>query len=114
MFRGLRAVVEQHGPFFWSIFGFSLEGGVARSYRRLIEHRTLPAIVVVGDEPLMPRREVRRYPSLVTEADRAYMAADPMISLHVAPGAGHDVPVQAGTFLREILLSHCAATFRKP
>ncbi len=104
MLRGIRPYLEQHGPFFWSIFGFSLSGGVTRTYHHLLDQRTVPVAVVVGEEPLFPRRETRWYPSFVTDEDRRILADHPLVELHVAPGAGHDIALQAGPFLLEVLL----------
>jgi pimeloyl-ACP methyl ester carboxylesterase len=94
--------------------------GVGRTARREITYFDLfdgldvPVEVVVGDRPLMPRRAEPTYPSFVDEAERAWLARRPTVVLHVAPGAGHNVPFQAPLFLKAILAEAVAALGRVP
>jgi hypothetical protein len=99
----------EHRTFLETIFGMQDKGGVSRRYYRLIDTLSVPADVVVAEEPLYPVREVPRLPSLVDDEDRAFMAKYPLVTLHVAPGAGHNVPHHAGLFLHDLAMRSCRA-----
>jgi hypothetical protein len=55
----------------------------------LIDELTAPAEVMVGEEPLLPRRPFVTPPSLVDEETRHRLAAHALVTLNVTPGAGH-------------------------
>jgi len=76
------------------IFGYSEQGVVNRDYTGLLENSS-PGVVLLGGAPLEPRRPFDRMPSLVTQADRARIAATPHLKAIVLPGVGHNVPFRA-------------------
>jgi hypothetical protein len=104
---GLRAAL-------WSFFGVGPQTTAERDYRPLLDGLSRPADVVLGGEPLEPRRRVERFPSLVGEAERARLAAHPRVRLHLAPGTGHNVQGQAGKFLRDVLMEACRRAAAEP
>jgi pimeloyl-ACP methyl ester carboxylesterase len=79
------------------------------TYHHLIDGLAIPTHVVVGSELLFPQRAISRFPSLVSQEDRAFMAANPHVRLSVAPNSGHDIPRQAGAFLFERMQEMCVA-----
>jgi pimeloyl-ACP methyl ester carboxylesterase len=90
--------------FIETVFGVSGETQANRTYFDLFDGAP-PADVIVGETPLYPERPLPRFPSFVDEPERAWLAAHPGVSLHVAPGAGHNVHVFAAARLREVLLA---------
>ncbi|MCR5877647.1 alpha/beta hydrolase [Phenylobacterium sp. J367] len=95
--RGLHDFVE-------GVFGVTAEGRRDIDYRPLLDGLAVPVDVVIGDRPLMPERKQETYPSFVDQAERDWLAGLPNVELHVAPAAGHNIPVQAPFFLKAILL----------
>lgn len=91
-------------PFIETVFGVTGQGAEERVYFELFEGAP-PADVAVGEAPLYPERRPERFPSLVDEPERAWLAARAGVSLHVAPGAGHNIHVFAPAFLRDLILS---------
>lgn len=79
-----------------------------RSYRGLLDRLKAPAMIVCGDAPLSPQREVQTAPSLMDEADHALLAAYPDVRLLVLEGCGHDVMGRAPDICREIILNELA------
>lgn len=78
--------------FVWEIFGIGLHGrDERRDYRALLDRQAVPALALVGGEPLLPRRPVPAFPSLVDDESRARLAAHPLIELQVVPGVGHNI-----------------------
>jgi len=91
-----RAVIE-------AVFGVTATGAEPRHYFDLFDGAP-PADIVLGEIPLLPERPLERFPSFVDEPERAWLAARPGVTLHVAPGAGHNIHVFAPNVLREVLL----------
>lgn len=79
-----------------------------RSYGGLLDRLKAPAMIVCGDAPLSPPREIGLAPSLMDEADHALLAAYPDVRLRVLDGCGHDVLGQAPDICREIILDELA------
>jgi len=94
---GARPVVE-------AVFGVTGAGAEERTYFGLFEGAA-PVDVVLGETALFPERPLERFPSFVDTAEREWLAAQPGVETHVAPGAGHNIHVSAAGFLREVLLS---------
>ncbi len=90
-------------PLIENIFGVTEAGLLGRTYFDLFEDLPTPVEVVVGDQPLEPRRAVERYPSFVDQPERAWLARQSGVTLHVAPGAGHNIHVFAQHFLRDVV-----------
>lgn len=72
-----------------SIYGFP---SLNRDYRHILAAQRAPIWAVVGSEPLLPRRPMADFPSLVSDADRMTLAAAPNVTSVTAAG-GHNVPL---------------------
>jgi len=92
-------------PFIEQVFGVMGEGREERAYFGLFAPGAPPAEVVVGETPLYPVRHTERFPSFVDGPERAWLAAQPGVEVHVAPDAGHNIHVHAQGFLRDTLMS---------
>lgn len=90
------------------VFGVTADGFEDRRYFHLFEGLDAPVDVVAGDRPLMPERPCETYPSFVDEPERAFLRGLPNVVLHVAPGAGHNVPFQSPMALKAVLLDALA------
>lgn len=86
------------------VFGVTTEGFRDRRYFDLFDGLDVPVDVVAGDRPLMPERPCDTYPSFVDEPERDFLRGLPNVLLHVAPGAGHNVPFQSPMALKAVLL----------
>lgn len=88
----------------------------ARDHRSAFRAPQAPVDVLVGEDPLMPERDTPRTPSLVDEEDRAWLRAQPQVSLRVVAGAGHDLVREAGGAVLEAARAALdwAAAFRRP
>lgn len=102
-----RAALPAHRWFIEPIFGVYDDRVEERGYAALLDGLTVPVDAVVGEDPLFPERTVDRTPSLVDAPERARLAAHPLVTLSVAPGAGHNVPRQSALYLRDVLLAAC-------
>jgi pimeloyl-ACP methyl ester carboxylesterase len=91
-------------PFIEAVFGVTEAGQAMRSYFHLLQGAPA-ADVLVGGIPLYPERLLDRFPSFVDAPERAWLAAQPGVTLHVAPEAGHNIHVFAPGLLRDVLLS---------
>jgi hypothetical protein len=76
---------EGMARFLWEYFGISADQAENRDYRHLLDNIDVPTDVMVGRLPLLPQREVEVWPSFTTEEDRANLAANPLVTLHVGP-----------------------------
>ncbi|HZZ67576.1 MAG TPA: alpha/beta hydrolase [Phenylobacterium sp.] len=90
--------------FIEAVFGLTGDAQADRTYFELFDGAP-PADVIVGETPLYPERPLPRFPSFVDESERAWLAAQPGVSLQVAAGAGHNIHVFAGERLRQVLLA---------
>ncbi|HEX3888001.1 MAG TPA: alpha/beta hydrolase [Phenylobacterium sp.] len=90
--------------FIEAVFGVAGEAQAERTYFDLFAGAP-PIDVIVGETPLYPERPLPRFPSFVDESERAWLAARPGVSLHVAQGAGHNIHVFAPGLLRQVLLA---------
>jgi hypothetical protein len=91
-------------PVVEAVFGVTGDSSLDRRYFGLFDGARPPVDIVVGDIPLLPERALARFPSFVDMPERAWIAAQPGVSLHVAPGAGHAVQVFAAEFTRDVIL----------
>ena len=107
MVPALKLAEEPDRVFIENVLGYYPDRIEDRRYLHLLHGLAAPVTAIFGEEPLMPRRPVQRYPSLVDVPERAAMAAHPLIETFVAPGAGHNVPRQASGFVFERLLALC-------
>ncbi len=105
-------------PLLKALYGASPDGADAPSNLTLVEALAVPVDVVVGDEPLMPQRPVKRAPSLVGEPERAALRARPGLRIHVAPRSGtallDQAPDMVGQALREAVAALAAQTSFDP
>jgi pimeloyl-ACP methyl ester carboxylesterase len=103
----------------WEVFGIR-DGEVVEpwDHSALLTGLAVPAEVLIGDVPAEPRRPMEKAPSFVDLAARALLDAHPLVRTVVAPGAGHNLPVQAPMVLYDALvrmvadLEQSAATAR--
>jgi hypothetical protein len=76
--------------FYWEFFGISPTELENRDYRALMQNISVPTDVITGQLPLLPRRALDRWPSFTSAADRAALAANPLVTLQEGPaGTGH-------------------------
>jgi pimeloyl-ACP methyl ester carboxylesterase len=102
--------VELDGDFLFEVFG--LRDGVLveeRDYGGVLDRLSAPALVVTGDVPLNPPRDVAFTPSLTDEEDHALLAAHPNVRVRVLAGAGHDLLGDAQLACRELILTELGA-----
>lgn len=90
--------------FIEAVFGVTGEAQADLTYFHLFDGAP-PSDVILGETPLYPERPLPRFPSFVDEPERAWLATQPGVTLHVAPGAGHNIHVFAGERLRQVLLA---------
>lgn len=80
--------------YLWDLFGIGPDRVENRDYRHLLQRIRTPTDVLVGQLPLLPRRDMRGWPSLTPVEDRAALAALPAVTLQEGvPGTGHGVNV---------------------
>ncbi len=90
--------------FVGGVFGLTGAGVEPRDYRGMLDRLRFPVRVVVGDEPLLPPRNLERLPSLVDAPERELIARHAGMRLHVAPTCGHNILEQAPAFIVARLL----------
>lgn len=112
----LREALRQAGPngwekLAWPLFGIDDERHEGRDYMPALAALSVPATVLAGGIPLMPRRPVPDQPSLVDECARAALRAHLMVRFVEIPNAGHSI-VGRGIHAIDRLLwdAHVAAT----
>ncbi|MBS0362389.1 MAG: glycosyltransferase [Proteobacteria bacterium] len=93
--------------FVTAAFGVRADGVEPRDHTAVLSGLSCPVDVVLGAEPLMPQREVARFPSLVGEAERRRLSELPGVRLHRVPATGHNVVGQALPKLQEIVREAC-------
>lgn len=89
--EALKVLAPPDSPFLgWaqSIFGAGFEA----NHQGLTEGLQVPTLVLVGEEPLEPRRAFSRLPSLTSEAERELWRSKVGAEVIVCPGAGHNLP----------------------
>jgi hypothetical protein len=99
-------IPDQHPmvqPYLWTYFGIGPDRLENRDYRHLLDAITVPTDVFVGARPLLPPRELDFWPSFTSDEERALLAANPLVTVHVGPEeTGHSVSsTRAG---RKVLL----------
>lgn len=97
-------------PFLESVFGVMGEGrSEERTWFHLFEGAA-PVEAILGGLPLMPPREVARFPSFVDEPERMWLARRPGVRSHVFAGVGHNIHVFAPYALMHVIgLAQAAA-----
>lgn len=102
--HALRTQAPEWGAaFLWNVLGIGPDRIEDRDYRHLLAQLTIPATVLLGSEPLEPKRPFQRMPSLVDEDTRAALAAHPTVEIWHAEGVGHNIPRDAGDLLQRAL-----------
>ncbi len=96
-------------PLLKALYGASPDGSDAPSNLGLIDALSVPVDVVVGDEPLMPQRPVKRAPSLVGEPERQALRARAGVRIRVAPRSGTALLDQAPDLVSQALREAVAA-----
>jgi pimeloyl-ACP methyl ester carboxylesterase len=79
----------------WNIFGVSESSTVDRDYRYLVAANSVPAIVLVGGDPLEPERETNRFPGFLTAEARKLLTDSDRVQTIIIEGAGHNIPRDA-------------------
>ena len=96
-----------------AVFGVTDGRREERSYFNLFEGAP-PSDVIVGETPLFPERATARFPSFVDAPERAWLSARPGVTLHLAPGAGHNIHAVAPDLLRQVLLETLDKALAEP
>jgi pimeloyl-ACP methyl ester carboxylesterase len=96
-----------------AVFGVRRERREERTYFGLFDGAP-PVDVIVGETPLYPRRTLAQFPSFLDAPERAWLSDRPGVSLHVAPGAGHNIHVLAPETLRAVLLEALDKALAEP
>lgn len=90
--------------YLWTLFGIGRDRVENRDYRPLLGRLATPTDVVVGGAPLLPRRTMDGWPSLVSAADRELFKAHPLVTLYEGgPETGHLVGPAGETLIRRLL-----------
>jgi pimeloyl-ACP methyl ester carboxylesterase len=76
----------------WQVFGMRDGQIEARDYTPMLDSLGAPVTVMLGDDPLHPRRPLTRTPTLVDEESRRRLAAHPGVTVLDVPGCGHNIP----------------------
>jgi pimeloyl-ACP methyl ester carboxylesterase len=77
--------------FIWNVFGISAATVEDRDYSDLVARVSTPTIVLAGEEPLLPHRDLRILPSLLDDADRQVLRSHPRMQIWQVPGVGHNL-----------------------
>lgn len=111
----LRLIDEQAPPgneaFLWNILGIGPNGYEPRDYTGMVRELTTPALVMIGEEPVGVERPFTLQPSMITDAAREALAANPNIEIVMAAGAGHNVPRMALELFFKVVLWTCRQAF---
>lgn len=97
----------QQREFLWKVLGVREGEAAERDYRVLVRNLRTPGLVLLGTAPLEPRQELGMLPSLVDEADRALLRAQPLLAVTEVPGTGHNVAAQNIPAFLSLLLRVC-------
>jgi pimeloyl-ACP methyl ester carboxylesterase len=97
-----------------ALFGVGAACVVGMDYRPLLDGLTVPTRVLLGDAPLLPRRPLPRWPSLVDDDSRAALKANPLVRRTVVAGAGHGVQMEALQACVEVVVEEARQAFSDP
>lgn len=89
-----------------NIFGVDSAGqAYERVYYRFVEQPGKPVLILTGDVPLFPERNVNAIPCLIDDVDRYVVRhiADDSVQFEVVPGCGHVLLVDAKEKCRSII-----------
>lgn len=103
--HGLRDPVAN--AFVLEAFGVSERQHEDRNHLDALRDLNVPVDVMLGGIPLQPQRDLSRFPSLVGEVERQFLAALPRVRLHVEPLAGHNILGQALKAVGEVVQEAC-------
>lgn len=95
------------------VFGIGPKEARAVDYLAALDALPIPALVLVGEVPLLPPRPTTFLPSFVDEESRARLAAHPRVRMEIVPGAGHNIPAQAPYVFLEAMKRVCRAAIRR-
>jgi len=99
-----------------NIFGFGADGSVhERLYYNFIEQAQLPMLILTGDVPLFPMRNVNAVPCLVDAVDRYVIgqASKGKARVELVADCGHVLLVDAAQQCRSIIGRYCTAILAK-
>ncbi|THD79260.1 MAG: alpha/beta hydrolase [Phenylobacterium sp.] len=92
-----------------NVLGVSKAGSEPRDYTHLLAGLRVRTTVVVGSEPLLPKRKVARVPSVVDDDDRALLAAHPLVRIVLVEGAGHAVHAEGFVPVTRLMFAEATA-----
>ena len=96
--------VPEERAFLAAVFGVTGEATrEERTWWRLFDGAP-PVDMVLGEVPLLPPRDLPRFPSFVDGPERDGLRTRPRIRVIEVPGAGHNIHVFAPEKLRDVLL----------
>ncbi len=93
--------------FSFAAFGIDATRFEHRDHRWVMEGLDVPVDVLLAETPLAPERTLSRFPSLVSNEARRWLAARPGVRMQVVPATGHNVLGQAAVAVRDVLLEAC-------
>lgn len=82
--------------------GDEVEAMFSEPFHWALERVSSPTLVIAGDVPLLPPRDVWPEPSLITDADAAAFAAHPLVEVRRIPGGHALLDTNPQAVLREI------------
>jgi len=111
------AVASNPDNQFWqslaiNIFGVGADGkSHERIYYDLVQQAHVPVLILTGDVPLFPVRNVNAVPCLLDDVDRYVLRrfAGDSVQIEVVPGCGHVLLVDAKEKCRSIIGKFCDA-----
>lgn len=95
----------------WPLFGITSVAHEARDYTAMLDSLAIATTVLVGSEPLMPRRPLDDQPSLVDIHARDILSANPMVNLVEIYNSGHGVLSAAPATVDNLLRNACKSAF---
>lgn len=98
----------------WRLFGVGRDQICPRDYAGLLAGLATPAHVILGDEPLLPKRDLGRFPSLVDDESRRLLAAHPLVTQTTVCNGGHAVQREAFVGCVQIMVRQAQMAFDDP
>lgn len=94
-----------------NIFGVAPTATEAIDHTWVLDGLAVPTLALIGDDPLGAPRSFERMPTLVSTEANARLAAHPLVEIEPVPGAGHNIPRDAGAQLHHAIVRSWQAAF---
>lgn len=94
-----------------NMFGIGLDATEAVDHAWVLDGLMVPALVLIGDDPLGAPRSFERMPTLVSAQAIARLSEHPLVEIERIPGAGHNIPRDAGAQLHRAIVRSWQAAF---